>query len=83
MRAVATLLFAAVVDNRLRLALVRVEAPVEAVAERRSTLGEEEVVALGVGEDCRLDGEEEPRETHEDVGWSNRAVCWSHTREEE
>lgn len=82
MRAVATLLFAAVVDNRLRLALVRVEAPVEAAAERRSTLGEEEVVALGVDEDRRLDGEEEPRETHVAVCWSNRAVCRSHTREE-
>lgn len=64
MRAVATLLFAAVVYHRLRLALVRVEAPVEAVSESRTALADEKVVALGVGEDRRLDCEEEPRETH-------------------
>lgn len=64
MRTVAALLLAAVVNNRLRLALVRVEAPIEAVAERGPALADEEVVALGVGEDGRLHGEEEPRETH-------------------
>jgi len=63
-RAVATLLLAAVVDDRLRLAQVRVEAPVEAVAEGGPALVEEEVVALGMGEDGRLHGQEEPVETH-------------------
>lgn len=63
MRAVATLLFAAVVYHRLRLTLVRVEAPVEAVSESRPALADEKVVALAVGEHSRLDGEE-PRETH-------------------
>lgn len=55
-RTVTTLLFAAVVDDRLRLAQVRIEAPVEAVAKRRPALVEEKVVALGVGEDGRLHG---------------------------
>lgn len=58
MRAIATLFFAAVVDDRLRLAQVRIETPVEAVAERGTALIEEEVVALGMGEDCRLYGKE-------------------------
>lgn len=64
MGAVAALLLSAVVDNRLCLALVCVEAPVEAVPESRPALADEKVVALGVGEYSRLDGEKEPRETH-------------------
>lgn len=67
MRTVAAFLLATVIDNRLRLALVGVEAPVEAVAERGPALVDEELVALGMGEDGRLHGEEEPCETHVDV----------------
>lgn len=58
MGAIATLFFAAVVDDRLRLAQVRIETPVETVAERGTALIEEEVVTLGMGEDCRLYGKE-------------------------
>lgn len=64
MGTVAAFLLATVIHYRLRLALVRIEAPVETVAERGPALADEEVVALGVGEDGSLHGEEDPRETH-------------------
>ena len=56
-----------------QLALVHVEAPVEAVAESRPALVEKEVIALGVGKDSRLYGQDDPRETHV-LGWW-RKVC--------
>lgn len=77
MRAVAALLLAAIVDDRLRLAQVRIEAPIQAVAECGPSLVEEEVVALGVGEDGRLHGQEEEGETHVAVlYWLSKGVCW-------
>lgn len=66
MGAVPALLLAAVVDDRLRLARVRVEAPAEAVAERGPALADEEVGTLGAGEDSRTGCQEEPREAHVD-----------------
>lgn len=64
MEAVPTLLLAAVVDDRLRLARVRVKTPVEAVSERGTALADKEVVALGAGEDGCAGDQEEPRKAH-------------------